>query len=289
MVNPLPSKRGRRYWLRLLAFFLTIIVILPLLIILVTANATALSYIVPAHTTIVRPTDLPSNTQDVSFIGGDNLTLHGWYIPSQNNTVIILLHGYFADRTQMLFQAQHLTQAGYGVLLYDERGAGESDGSQRSFGWRDVNDVGGALAFLKDKAASFAIVGCSIGGQIALRATAQYPQLRAVLADGPSIVSVDDMPSAADWATHLCFVMIGLLIACLSFMWVCLPRLLSWRPSVKSPRAPSCSLRVRLVMRKRIYACINKPLAPMPNYGKFPLPPTAMAQRSPLPNMLAEC
>nr|MBA3873790.1 hypothetical protein [Anaerolineae bacterium] len=54
-----------------------------------------------------------------------------------------------------------------------------------------------------DKAASFAIAGCSIGGQIALRATAQYPQLRAVLVDGPAVLSVDDMPPAADWADSL--------------------------------------------------------------------------------------
>ncbi|MEP6988583.1 MAG: alpha/beta hydrolase, partial [Chloroflexota bacterium] len=131
MVTPLRPKRGRRYWLRLLAFFLTIIVVLPLLIVLITANATAVSYVVPAHTTVVRPRDLPLNTQDVSFVGGDNLTLRGWYIPPQNGTIILLLHGYFSDRTSMVFQAHYLTQAGYGVLLYDERGAGESDGSQR--------------------------------------------------------------------------------------------------------------------------------------------------------------
>ena len=200
---PLRPKRGRRYWLRLLAFFGVMLVILPLVLVLILANATALSYVAPAHTTIVRPADLPPNTQDIAFIGGDNLMLRGWFIPPRNSTAIILLHGYFADRTQLLFQAHHLIQAGYGVLLYDERGAGESDGSQRSFGWRDVDDVGAALAFLKDKAKAFAIARCSIGGQIALRAAAQYPQLYAVMADGPVVVSVEDMPPANNWKDAL--------------------------------------------------------------------------------------
>ncbi len=196
-------KRNRRYWLRLLVFLLIVILILPLTIAIVAANAEALSYVVPSRSAVIRSTDLPSNTQDVSFVGGDNLTLRGWYIPPQNGSVIILLHGYFSDRTSMVFQAYHLAQAGYGALLYDERGAGESDGSQRSFGWRDVADVGGALAFLKDKAASIGIVGCSIGGQIALRAAAQYPQILAILADGPSIVSSEDLPRAVDWQESL--------------------------------------------------------------------------------------
>jgi len=167
-------------------------------VVLIIANNEALSYVSPAPSHITRPANLPPNAQDVSFQGGDNLTLRGWYMPPKNGSVIILLHGYFADRTQMLFQAFHLVEKGYGALLYDERGAGQSDGSQRSFGWRDVADVSGALTFLNDKAASMGIIGCSIGGQIALRAAAQYPQIRAVLADGPSVVSTEDLPPASD-------------------------------------------------------------------------------------------
>ncbi len=196
-------KRSGRYWFRLFLFFLIVVFALPFILVLVAANAEALSYIVPAPSIVTHSPDLPVTTQDVSFLGGDNLTLRGWYIPPRNGSVIILLHGYFSDRTSMVFQAKHLAQAGYGSLLYDERGAGQSDGSQRSFGWRDVADVGGALAFLRDKGTSIGIIGCSIGGQIALRAAAQYPQIRAVLADGPSVVSVDDMPPATDWGDTL--------------------------------------------------------------------------------------
>ncbi len=203
MVAPQHSKRDRRYWKRLLVFLLIVTIVFPIVVTLVIANVEAIIYVVSAHTTVTRPANLPSETQDVSFLGADNLTLRGWYIPPKNGQVIILLHGYFLDRTEMLFHAGHLSQAGFGALLYDERGAGESDGQRRSFGWRDVADVGGALDFLKDKAVSVGIAGCSIGGQIALRAAAQYPQIRAVLADGPSIVTADDFPPAGTWQESL--------------------------------------------------------------------------------------
>jgi pimeloyl-ACP methyl ester carboxylesterase len=199
----LPRIKRGRYWFRLFLFLLIVIFAMPLTLTFVMANSEALSYVAPAHGMVIRSTDLPLNTRDISFLGGDNLTLRGWYIPPRNGSVIILLHGYFSDRTSMVFQAYHLAQAGYGALLYDERGAGQSDGTQRSFGWRDVADVGGALAFLKDKAASIGIVGCSIGGQIALRAAVQYPQIQAVLADGPAMVSVGDLPPAEDWKETL--------------------------------------------------------------------------------------
>ncbi len=196
-------KRNRRYWLRLLLFLLIVIISLPLTIVIIAANVEAISYVTPAPGSVTRSSNLPSNTQDVTFVGGDNLTLRGWYIPPRNGSVIILLHGYFADRTQMVFHALKLQKAGYGSLLYDGRGAGESDGSQRSFGWRDVADVGGALNFLKDKTTSIAILGCSIGGQIAIRAAAQHPEIRAVLVDGPSVVSTEDLPPASDWQESL--------------------------------------------------------------------------------------
>jgi hypothetical protein len=68
-----------------------------------------------------------------------------------NGALVILLHGYGGNRTAMLWHAEQLTRAGYGVLMYDERASGESEGTYRSYGWEDPRDVGGALAFLKEK------------------------------------------------------------------------------------------------------------------------------------------
>ncbi|MEZ4671664.1 MAG: alpha/beta fold hydrolase [Anaerolineae bacterium] len=197
--------KARRYYLRLLTFALSLFIIIPAALVFGVAYATASAYISPAPSSVSRPPDLPFVVEDVSFMGGDDVTLRGWYTPPSNGVVIIVLHGYDSNRLSMMFHAEALTQAGYGVLMYDERGHGMSDVTQRSFGWRDVEDVGGALAFLDGKRCAgegktcvrtVALVGCSIGGQIGLRAAAHYPEIRAVLADGPAIVSAADLPPA---------------------------------------------------------------------------------------------
>ena len=42
-----------------------------------------------------------------------------------------------------------LVRHGYGVLLYDSRGRGHSEGSPNGYGWDWREDVAGAMAFLK--------------------------------------------------------------------------------------------------------------------------------------------
>lgn len=208
--------KPRRYYLRLLAFALALLILIPIILIVGAAYIVASVYVAPAPSTVVRTADLPFAVEEVSFTGGDRLTLRGWYVPPANGAVIILLHGYDSNRLGMRFHAEVLTQAGHGLLMMDERGHGESEGAQRSFGWRDVEDVGGALAFLNNHSCAvgtaflpsaggegcityIAIAGCSIGGQIALRAAARYPQLAAVLADGPAIVSAADLPPVTEF------------------------------------------------------------------------------------------
>jgi pimeloyl-ACP methyl ester carboxylesterase len=150
----------------------------------------------PSHVKI--PADLPFKVEETAFTSEDGLTLAGWYVPPQNGVMVILLHGYGGNRTAMIWHAQQLTAAGYGVLMYDERASGESEGTYRSYGWEDLRDVGGAIRFLsahKDTGdGRIGIAGCSIGGQIALQSAAQYPQIEAVWADGPGSVRAQDIP-----------------------------------------------------------------------------------------------
>jgi dienelactone hydrolase len=136
--------------------------------------------------------------ENVSLTTTDGLTLRGWYIPSHNRAAIILLHGYGGNRTEMLNRAEILARHGYGVLLYDERASGESDGEVRTFGWLDVNDVPIALAYLQQRpdvdAQRIGILGFSIGGQIALRAAAQSDQIAAIVAEEPGFARIGDLP-----------------------------------------------------------------------------------------------
>ncbi len=154
--------------------------------------------IAPAPSEVDMPADLPFEVQEVTFEGGDDLRMAGWQVPSQNGATIILLHGYGGNRTSMLWHAKQLVGAGYGVLMYDERASGESEGTRRSYGWEDPPDVQGAVRFIErgsgQGAERIGIAGCSIGGQIALQSAAYYPELEAVWADGASTVLAQDTP-----------------------------------------------------------------------------------------------
>lgn len=153
----------------------------------------------PAPSDVHIPAGLPFQAEEVTFEGGDNLRMAGWKIPSQNGATIILLHGYGGNRTAMLWHARQLVNAGYGVLMYDERASGESEGTRRSYGWEDPPDVQGAIRFIearsRERVQQIGIAGCSIGAQIALQSAAYYPELRAVWADGPASLRAKDLPA----------------------------------------------------------------------------------------------
>ena len=161
----------------------------------------------PARRAVELPADLPFAVEEVSFSGGDGVRLAGWYAAPQTKATIILLHGYGATRASMRWHAEKLVQAGYGVLMYDERASGESGGERRSYGWEDGPDVGGALAFIREREAGQApqvgIAGCSVGGQIALQGAILYPEIAAVWADGPSNIRAADNPPPKNILTGL--------------------------------------------------------------------------------------
>lgn len=195
------------YVLRLVGFGVLSFFIIGEVLIVIKDYADITDQLAPAPSDVEAPGDLPFDVEEVTFTGGDNLRLAGWFVPPKNGATIILLHGYGGNRTQMLWQAERLVAAGYGVLLYDERASGESEGSRRSLGWQDSEDVGGALAYLRSRPdvdeERIGIGGCSVGGQIALASAARYPDIGAVLADGPGIISVKDYPPPNNWATAL--------------------------------------------------------------------------------------
>jgi fermentation-respiration switch protein FrsA (DUF1100 family) len=156
----------------------------------------------PTPSEVTVPSNLGFDVEEVAFESEDGLTIAGWYVPPQNGATIILLHGYGGNRTGTIWYAKQLVPAGYGVLMYDERASGESEGTYRSYGWEDPRDVGGAIRFIEARQAEgqkrIGIAGCSIGGQIALQGAAYYPTIGAVWADGSGTVRAQDIPPSAN-------------------------------------------------------------------------------------------
>lgn len=145
------------------------------------------------------PTDWGLLYEDVTLISPDGAELAAWYLPSENQAAVLLLHGYGSSRGSLSKHILALSEAGFGVLVYDLRGHGASGGEFRSLGWQDVIDVPPALAYLESRpdvdADRIGIYGFSVGGQIALISAGELPQISAIFVDDPGLTDVSDMPT----------------------------------------------------------------------------------------------
>jgi len=126
--------------------------------------------------------------RSVSFDSSDGLDLAGWYHPSQNRAAVVIANSAGGDRSGSLRHAELLASHGYGVLLYDARGTGESDGSPNGWGWDWAYDIEGALAFLMRQPdvdpERLGGLGLSTGADVLIEVAATNPDLRMVIADG---------------------------------------------------------------------------------------------------------
>ncbi|MGZ8783349.1 MAG: alpha/beta hydrolase [Gaiellaceae bacterium] len=153
-------------------------------------------------THVLRPTvpaaDLRTAYEDVSFQTSDGLRLQGWYIPSRNGAAVIA----FPGRSGPQKHARMLAAHGYGVLLFDRRGEGESDGDSNLFGWGGARDIDAAVEFLQRRpdveAGRIGGIGLSVGGELMLEAAAANPDLAAVVSEGAGTRAFSDSMQDVD-------------------------------------------------------------------------------------------
>jgi uncharacterized protein len=122
------------------------------------------------------------DVEDVAVQLGE-LTLRGVYAPATNAAAVVLCHGSGGDRYGLLEEASALHARGFGVLLFDFPGHGESDGSVH---WSEgeVRSVQRWVDYLEHRpdvdAQRVGVLGFSMGGYIAALAGARDSRLRAV-------------------------------------------------------------------------------------------------------------
>jgi pimeloyl-ACP methyl ester carboxylesterase len=125
---------------------------------------------------------------DVEFRTDDGVRLSGWYLPSHNGAVVAVLHGSGSTRSEVLPQAVAVASRGYGVLLYDDRGQGRSDGLAMDFGWWGDPDLAAAVTWMQQQPDADPVrvgaVGMSMGGEQAVNLAATDPRIRVVVAEG---------------------------------------------------------------------------------------------------------
>ncbi len=141
------------------------------------------------------PARVKANFDTVEFPSvGDSTVLRGWFLPAPaSDKTIILAHGFAGNRLEKsvdaLDLAHSLTGAGFNVLMFDFRNSGLSDGNRSTFGYKEMDDLLGAVRYLRaslpDKSKHIGVMGFSMGGVVALDAAAHEPNIEAVVADSP--------------------------------------------------------------------------------------------------------
>jgi uncharacterized protein len=123
--------------------------------------------------------------RQVSFASSDGLKLAGWYVSSHNGAAVIVSPG---RSPAVQAHARMLIRHGYGVLVFDRRGEGQSQGDRNMYGWNGNKDLLGAAAFLQRqpdvRQGMIGGLGLSVGGEMLLQTAAEAPALKAVVSEG---------------------------------------------------------------------------------------------------------
>ncbi len=118
---------------------------------------------------------------------GDHL-VHGWFLAHEETLrVIVLCPGYRGTKADLLGIGLHLWREGNNVLLFDYHGHGDGWGVPVTLGFRELNDVLGALDYVQRRVpgASIGVLGYSMGAAVAIMVAARRAEVRAVVADSP--------------------------------------------------------------------------------------------------------
>jgi fermentation-respiration switch protein FrsA (DUF1100 family) len=146
--------------------------------------------------------DLGRPHEDVRLMTRDGLELSAWFVPPLNGGTIVTF-----PRDRTVEQARMLVGNGYGVLMVDPRGYGDSEGDPNAYGWGSATDIDAAVAWLRrrdDVRRRFiGGLGLSVGGEEMIEAAARNPGLKAVVSEGAGIRSVRETllrrgPNAAE-------------------------------------------------------------------------------------------
>lgn len=184
-----------QYWARLLVVTIFSLLIASAGTLIWASHRQAMNYLHPTRQTVSTAL-LQANGieyQEVELLTEDNVRLSAWYTPPQNGTVILVAHGYGDKRIESFYEL--FASQGYGVVAWDFRAHGESEGDFSSLGYFEVLDAKAALDFAlaQPGVEHVGAWGGSMGAVTMIRATAQYPEIEALVADSPFVTLEEEM------------------------------------------------------------------------------------------------
>lgn len=134
-------------------------------------------------------------SEEVSFSAPDGYVLEGtlWNPrPFSNQPTLILIHDYGKDRHEFDPVISKIQERGFGILAYDIRGFGESQGITSNV-QEYPDDVYGAVRYIQSNpvlsANGIGIIGNVLGGHLAFTASRTISTVRAIAVFGPSELS----------------------------------------------------------------------------------------------------
>lgn len=133
--------------------------------------------------TSLSPKDLGWKFEEVKLIAEDGVKLAAWLVPSEAKTdrVIILLHGYPADKANLLYWAQFLYKD-FNLFFLDFRYFGDSEGSITTIGYREQSDLKAATNYLKNRGFDkIGVMGFSLGGAVGILTASKDNRIEAIV------------------------------------------------------------------------------------------------------------
>lgn len=142
----------------------------------------------PTNREFLQSTELKAKIQDVTFTTQDGVKLHAWFIPPEPGKEIVLMaHGNAGNISYKEPSIGTFSKEGFGVLAFDYRGFGNSEGELSEKGF--YLDFQAAVDYLKglkienkdrtyrpvDPKRDIIAMGESLGGAMAIEAASRQP------------------------------------------------------------------------------------------------------------------
>lgn len=152
----------------------------------------------------------------IEFEGEKQTTLRGRFWKGTTDKAIIVVHGIDGPSIEMLPHVSYLYRAGYSVLLYDNRGRGDSDGGFSTLGYLEWRDVLCAVQWVQSQpgvaANQIGLHGLSLGAACVIMAAAEDENVRGVLAESPFVSMPIMLTHIANKMTRIPKFLIGRLV-----------------------------------------------------------------------------
>ena len=179
------------------SIFFTLLLLTSVLF-LQTISSLVVRYLVyfPVDEVVNNPSKVGLHYEDIYFTNSEGFELHGWYLPGDTGVTLLWFHGNagnISDRLNLIKQIR--TQVEVGILIFDYRGYGLSEGVPSESGL--YLDAKAAMDYLTDRldadyeSQNIVFFGRSLGSAVALRMATIY-DTQAVIVEAP-FTSLEDM------------------------------------------------------------------------------------------------